>query len=283
MIDAPLAIAFASGMLTTVNPCGFAMLPAYLAYFLGLEGGDRDVRASVTRSIGVGLSVAAGFLLVFSLVGFATYHLSATFDQVTPWATIVIGAVLVVVGITMLRGHELVLNLPKLQRGGRTRDGGSMFVFGISYAIASISCAFPLFAFNVVGTFRRENLISSVAVFVAYALGMTLVLLALTISLGMARQSLLRGLRRALPYVTRASGVLLVLAGSYLVHYGWYERGVDPRAVGQGSPLVDRVTGWSDDIADWIYRVGPTELGLVLALALASVLVATLGTRARRQ
>ena len=69
---------------------------------------------------------------------------------------------------------------------------------------------------------------------------------------------------------------------AYLVHYGWYERGVDPRAVGQGSPLVDRVTGWSDDIADWIYRVGPTELGLVLALALASVLVATLGTRARR-
>ena len=283
MIDAPLAIAFASGMLTTVNPCGFAMLPAYLAYFLGLEGEDRDVRASVTRSIGVGLSVAAGFLLVFSLVGLAIYHLSATFDQVTPWATIVIGAVLVVVGITMVRGRELVLNFPKLQRGGRTRDGGSMFVFGISYAIASISCAFPLFAFNVVGTFRRENLISSVAVLVAYALGMTLVLLALTISLGMARQSLLRGLRRALPYVTRASGVLLVLAGSYLVHYGWYERGVDPRSVGQGSPLVDRVTGWSDDIAAWIYRVGPTELGLVLTLALASVLVATLGTRARRQ
>jgi cytochrome c biogenesis protein CcdA len=282
MIDAPLAIAFASGMLTTVNPCGFAMLPAYLGYFLGIEGDDKDVRASVTRSVGVGLSVAGGFLLVFSLVGLATYHLSATFDRWTPWATIIIGSVLVVLGIAMVRGYEPVLNLPKLQRGGRTRDGRSMFVFGISYAIASISCAFPLFSFNVVGTFRRENLLSSMAVFVTYALGMTLVLLALTISLGMARQSLLHGLRNALPYVTRASGALLVLAGAYLVHYGWYERRVEPGSVGQGSPIVDRVTGWSDDIADWIYRVGPTELGLVLALALASVLVATLGTRARR-
>ena len=59
-----------------------------------------------------------------------------------------------------------------------------MFVFGISYAIASISCALPLFTAAVVGTFRRENLLSSVAVFVAYALGMTLVLLVLTVSLG---------------------------------------------------------------------------------------------------
>ncbi|MFN7150094.1 MAG: cytochrome C biosynthesis protein, partial [Microthrixaceae bacterium] len=24
-------------MVATVNPCGFAMLPAYLSYFLGLE------------------------------------------------------------------------------------------------------------------------------------------------------------------------------------------------------------------------------------------------------
>ena len=46
MIDAPLALAFASGMVATVNPCGFAMLPAYLGYFLGLEGQDRDVQAS---------------------------------------------------------------------------------------------------------------------------------------------------------------------------------------------------------------------------------------------
>ena len=35
MIDAPLALAFAAGLVATVNPCGFAMLPAYLSYFMG--------------------------------------------------------------------------------------------------------------------------------------------------------------------------------------------------------------------------------------------------------
>ena len=282
MIEAPLALAFASGMLVTVNPCGFAMLPAYLGYFLGLEGSDRDVQAGVSRSLGVGLSVAGGFLLVFSVVALAIYHLSASVYEWVPWATIVIGVALVGLGIAMLRGFEPIVNLPKLDRGGRTRDGRSMFVFGVSYAVASISCALPIFTGTVVGTFRRENLASSLAVFVAYALGMTLVLLALTVSLGMARQGLVRALRRALPYVTRASGLLLVLAGAYLAHYGWYERRLRDDAGGD-SAVVDRVTGWSSSISQWVTEdVGATRLGLLLALGLAAVLTASFGVRARR-
>lgn len=280
MINAPLAIAFGAGMLATVNPCGFAMLPAYLGYFLGQEGHDRDVQATIGRSLGVGLSVSGGFLAVFSVVGLAIYHLSASVDRWTPWATIIIGGGLVLLGIAMLRGFEPVVSLPKLNRGGRDRTGQSMFVFGVSYAIASISCALPLFTGAVAGTFRRENLLSSLAVFVAYSLGMTLVLLALTVSMGMARQGMVRRLRRALPYVTRASGALLIVAGAYLAHYGWYEMRVRD-GKGTDSAAVDVVTGWSSSIANWVYDVGPTRLGLLLALALVAVLAATFGVRTR--
>ena len=268
MIDAPLAFAFGAGMLATVNPCGFAMLPAYLAYFLGADSSAKDVRSSVQRSLAVGLAVSAGFLAVFSLVALAIYQLSASVDRWTPWATIVIGAALLLLGLAMLRGYEPVLSLPKLQRGGRERTAASMFVFGVSYAIASISCALPIFTSAVVGTFRRENLLSSLSVLVAYSLGMTLVLLALTVSMGLARQSILRWLRRGLPYVNRASGLLLIVAGAYLVHYGWYERAVRAGHTG-GSAAVDTVTGWSNDIASWVSRVGPARLGLLLSLALA--------------
>jgi cytochrome c biogenesis protein CcdA len=282
VIDAPLAIAFGAGMLATVNPCGFAMLPAYLGYFLGLEGHDRDVRASISRSLGVGLTVSAGFLAVFSVVGLAIYHLSASIDRWTPWATIVIGGGLVVLGVAMVAGFEPVISLPKLNRGGRERNGPSMFVFGVSYAVASLSCALPLFTGAVAGTFRRANLVSSMAVFVAYALGMTLVLLALTVSLGMARQTMVRRLRQVLPHVTRLSGALLVLAGAYLAHYGWYEMRVrDGRS--NGSAVVDLVTGWSDSIARWVNDVGATRLGLLLALALCAVLTASFGVRTRRR
>ncbi len=281
MIDAPLAVAFGAGMVATVNPCGFAMLPAYLAFFLGSDTADGDARTSTSRSLAVGLAVSAGFLAVFSAVGLAIYHLSASVDRWTPWATIVIGAALVVLGIAMLRGFEPALSLPKLQRGGRERTAGSMFVFGVSYAVASISCSLPLFTAVVVGTFRRENALSSLAVFVTYALGMTLVLLALTVTMGMARRTVLKRLRQVLPYVNRVSGLLLVVAGAYLVHYGWYERRVRAGDLDR-SPFVDAVTGWSTDIGQWVNDVGPTKIGLVLALGLVAVLTATFGVRARR-
>jgi cytochrome c-type biogenesis protein len=282
VIDAPLAFAFGAGMLATVNPCGFAMLPAYLAYFLGADTSSKTVTSSVQRSIGVGLAVSGGFLAVFSAVGLAIYHLSASVDRYTPWATIVIGIALVLLGLAMLRGYEPVLSLPKLQRGGRERTASSMFVFGVSYAVASISCALPIFTSAVVGTFRRENLLSSLSVFVAYSLGMTLVLLALTVSMGLARQTFLHWLRRSLPYVNRVSGVLLVVAGAYLVHYGWYERLVRAGHGGR-STAVDTVTGWSNDIADWVGDVGAQRLGGYISLALVVVLAITFGLRARNE
>ena len=60
------------GMVATVNPCGFAMLPAYLSYFLGLEDSEAEVpQASVAQAVQVACAVAAGFLAVFALAGAA--------------------------------------------------------------------------------------------------------------------------------------------------------------------------------------------------------------------
>ena len=54
MIDAPLALALASGLVAAVNPCGFAMLPAYVTFFLGVEGDRVPSRGeSVVRAVPV--------------------------------------------------------------------------------------------------------------------------------------------------------------------------------------------------------------------------------------
>jgi cytochrome c biogenesis protein CcdA len=283
MIDAPLAFAFGTGMLATVNPCGFAMLPAYLGYFLSAEGtgGDKTARATISRSLTVGLAVSAGFLAVFSAVGLAIIHLSAQVYEWTPWATIVIGVALALLGLAMLRGYEPVIKLPKLDKGGRDTTFASMFVFGMSYAIASVSCSLPLFLGTVAGTFRSTDLLSGFATFVAYGLGMTIVLLALTVSMGMARQTLLHGLRKAMRYVTRASGALLLAVGAYLVHYGWYERRVQSGSR-EGSDVVDLVTGWSQDVTRWVQDLGYTFVGFLLALGLCVVFAITFGLRGAR-
>jgi cytochrome c biogenesis protein CcdA len=62
--EVPLLLAVAGGLVAIVNPCGFAMLLAYLSFFLGL-----DHAAAVARALPVGAIVAAGFVAVFGAAG----------------------------------------------------------------------------------------------------------------------------------------------------------------------------------------------------------------------
>ena len=143
--------------------------------------------------------------------------------EVAPWISIVIGAALLVLGVAMLFGFELSVRLPRLDRGGRERTIRSMFVFGVSYAIASIGCTLPLFLGPVAGTFSRDSYLDGVLVFAVYGLGMALVLLTLTVGIALARTSIVRGLRSVQPYIGRVAGGLVALAGAYVAYYGWLE------------------------------------------------------------
>ncbi len=266
MIDAPLALAFTAGMLASVNPCGFAMLPAYLSYFLGAERGQQPAQAGVVRALAVGAVVSAGFMVLFAVAGMALSWLSVSVYGIAPWITLVIGTALVAVGLAMLAGWEPSFGLPKLERGGDDRTLVSMFLFGISYGIASLGCTLPVFLATVSGTFERANVASGVAVYVAYALGMTMVLVALTVTLALARRSLLHGLHRVLPYVTRVAGLLVVAAGAYVTWYGVVELRLRRKGTVRTGAAVDTVTGWSSTISTWVNDVGALRMGLLLAL-----------------
>ncbi len=276
MIDAPLALGFASGMVATVNPCGFAMLPAYLSYFLGLEsGGDGVGRAGALRAIGVGAVVSAGFMVVFGVAGFLVSTFSVSIAEYAPWITIVIGLLLVALGVALLAGWEPVVRLPKIERGTRGRGLGSMFVFGVSYAVASLGCTLPVFIANVVNTFERSNLASGLAVFVAYALGMALVLMVVTVALALARDGVVQRMRQGLRYVQRIAGGLLVVTGAYVAYYAWTEIKTNQ---GDLSPngLADRTTALAADLQSWVQEVGAVRLGLVLGLVLTVTVLVTL-------
>jgi cytochrome c-type biogenesis protein len=268
------------GMVATVNPCGFAMLPAYLSYFLGLEDAEVEVpRASVAQAVQVACAVAAGFMAVFALAGAVVELTSLPVYENVPWISIVIGVALFALGVAMLFGFELTVRLPRLDRGGRERTIGSMFVFGVSYAIASIGCTLPLFLGAVAGTMSNDSVVDGVLVFAVYALGMTLVLLALTVGMALARTSIVRFLRRAQPYIGRVAGGLVALAGAYVAYYGWLEVRLGRTGVVPDSNIVDVVSGWSSDVTQWIDDVGSVRIGVAVAVLLVGTAVAVRVTR----
>lgn len=280
-MNGSLAYAFGVGMVATFNPCGFAMLPAYLSYFLGLEGDqDEAADASILRALAVGASMTAGFLVVFGLLGLVLDPVLSTVNRRLPWVTILLGAVLLALGVAMLAGRTISIRLPRTGRGPESRELSSVFLFGISYALVSLSCTLSLFTAAISTTIQDENLLVGVAAFLAYGLGMGLVLMVITLAIALARQSLVKNLRRVLPYINRISGALLVLAGAYVIYYGWYELRVFDGRVGGGG-----VARWAFDvnssISRWINEVGPTRLGLILGLVIALAVLAALALRRR--
>lgn len=275
MIDAPIAYAFTAGLVAAVNPCGFPMLPAYLSYFIGLDDEDGDGARRVLRAVTSAGAVALGFLAVFSLLGIPINAGVTSIYEVMPWLTIVIGGLLIALGIAMLAGWKPVFVLPRLDKGGRSRRFGSMVLFGVSYAIASLGCTLPVFLVVVAGTTERSNALSGLIAFGAYCIGMTVVLMIVSIAIALARDGLVRRLRAITRYVDRASGALLVLVGGYLVWYGIYA--TDP-ANGTSSTPLGWVERWSSDASAWLSE-GGTGLGVTLAAIVAAATVLSLRLR----
>lgn len=218
MIEAPLALAFTAGLVATVNPCGFAMLPAYLSYFMGIDTDD-DSRRPLRSALSVAALVSVGFIAVFAVAGILITTGFRLVIDVIPWLALAIGIGITLLGIAMLFGFELSVGLPKAKRAAAGRGGASKVTFGASYGVASLSCTLPVFL-TVVGTqVTRGSFVSGIATFVAYGLGMSLMLVGVTVALALGKEALVSRLRDSARYINRIAGAILVVAGLYIVWF----------------------------------------------------------------
>jgi hypothetical protein len=62
-------------------------------------------------------------------------------------------------------------------------------------------------------------LLSSFVQFIGYGLGMSTILIAVTIGAALFRGTVAKGLRVAMPHVHRTSALFMAGAGAYLVYY----------------------------------------------------------------
>jgi hypothetical protein len=189
-------------------------------------------------------------MLVVGTIGTAITLGARWLTGALPWAGLVIGAALLVAGLAVLSGRSLHLPLPvvapRRAAGGLAGD----LLFGVGYGTASLSCTLPIFL-AATGTALTGSLAGSALSFLAYAAGMGTVLTALAVAAALSRSGLALGLRRLLPYVGRASGALLVLAGAYVVYYwaffllpGSETRTGGREVIDEGQKLASRLAGW---------------------------------------
>lgn len=268
MISVDLAFPLAAGLIAAFNPCGFAMLPAYLSYFLGIETkSGTDKFLSILNGLKVSLALSMGFVFVFASLGILTNTLisEASIESRAGYITLGIGILLILLGLSMIRGFHPVLNIPRLKMSGINRQLFSMFMFGVSYAFVSVGCSAPIFFITVGGSFSRDGIIDGIAVFIAYALGMSIVITVLTISLAIARSAIAEHLRSLLKHLNVFSGFFLAISGFFLAAYGWWEIQVT-RGNFKTNPLVDLSLRGSGRLSNWVNDVGGGRFAMACLL-----------------
>ncbi|WP_017626555.1 cytochrome c biogenesis CcdA family protein [Nocardiopsis chromatogenes] len=286
MDQLPIAIALAAGMLAVLNPCGFALLPGYVALLVAdapdAPGARGRRGAALGRALATTAAMTSGFVAVFGLFALVAVPLALSLERYLPWVTVVIGVLLVALGVWLVSGRSLAVPGVRAPSPGRpTRSLRWAAAYGTAYATASLSCTIGPFLAVTASAAAAGGTAAAVGVFGAYAAGMALVVAVLTVAAALAREGLAARMKRALPYVNRASGALLVAAGTYVAYYGWFEVRVLSGASAQ-DPVVGAATAVQAALARALQEAGPVVLlAALVVLAVAAGTVGLVRSRAR--
>jgi len=278
------AYALVLGAVAAFNPCGFALLPAYITVLVtgsAQEGVTRPM--AVRRALLFGLAMTVGFMAIFTAFGLIFGGVNAGLQgSILPYVsylTAAMGAVLVWLGIVLARGGELKGPGLRLNTNAPGKSFWSQTLYGASFAVASLSCTIGLFLAVVTQALAATNPIGAVAPFVVYGIGMGASVLFVSLIAALAGSGVASALRSKTPAIMRGGGVLMVLAGIYVLLFGLSE--ILPRfGVHTLDPVLTTTGRWQGTVSGAIQSWGtPVLIGLVVAITLVVVWVFLAGRR----
>jgi thiol:disulfide interchange protein DsbD len=218
-----IPVLFVFGVLTSLTPCIYPMIPITIAVVGGQNVRGEGVQntgtaASRLRPVALTLSYVVGLALVYATLGLLAGLTGTLFGSVSsnPWAYFVMANLLILFALVMLDVIPLRLPSALLARASRAGQGGQLagaFVMGSVSGLVAAPCSAPVMAavLTWVGT-TRSAFLGFIYLFV-FSLGMCTVLVIAGISSGT-----LARLPRAgawMLWVKRAFAIIMLGVGEY--------------------------------------------------------------------
>ena len=281
MTNTLLTLAFTAGLLAPVNPCGFALLPAYLTHTATPRPGAA-LPERLLRSLAAGAALAAGFALSLCAAGLAISAGAHQLIRAAPWLGFTVGVLLALLGLAGLAGHaprlRLHLPIPGPRASGAIAGPGRWALFGVGYAAASLACTIAVLLAVITQAQASTTITGQVAVFAAYATGSISLLLVLSAAAALAGSALARWARALAHYQARVTAALLLLTGGYVATY-WWPAVSGSRPTGHGLAAIDR---WSATSTTWLQAHTTTIAAAALALIVLTAAAAATAWLRRR-
>jgi thiol:disulfide interchange protein DsbD len=216
---AAVAALFGAGVLTSLTPCIYPMIPITASVIAGTAGAG----ASRARAAALTLAYVAGLALLYALLGLAAGLTGSLFGTVasSPWARFVTGSLLLAFGLAML--DVIPVAAPRRLASWAAGLGGgtfpAVFLLGATSGIVAAPCGAPAFAAVLTFVAGTGSAALGFLYLFVFSLGMTALLVAVGLFSGTA--ALLPRSGRWLLRVKRAAGILmLAMAGYYFIQMG---------------------------------------------------------------
>lgn len=215
-----LALALSAGMVTAFNPCGVALLPAFLSVLLTVDASERRLWWRGARA---GVAMTAGFVLIFGLAGLVVTSLGRILYVLAPLTSTVVAVILLAGAWRFWRGGAI----PGVAAlGSRTAQWvqaarpGALLLYGISYGLVSLTCSLPVFLAVAVTGFHQSVGVGLMR-YGVYALGMGLIVTGLAVLTVTARKMADAAVAAVAPLIPKLSAVVMALGSLYLFWY-WF-------------------------------------------------------------
>lgn len=263
-----LALSFAAGVLSFLSPCIVPLVPSYLSFVGGVAAVEAE-RSTVTRRVVVlrTLLFVLGFTIVFVALGVLFSGSGALFQDTGTVINTVAGVIVIVLGLNIIFDFWKTLNVERRVRFSERPAGhlGSLAI-GMAFGAGWTPCIGPILAGILLLAGTSGSVATGIFYLVAFSLGLGLPFLLAGIFLGRATEAL-RRVRRYLPAIKIASGVLLILIG-VLIALGRLQQ-LSARLIAAGG----RLSAWdaANPIAsNWLFGglvalIGALPLVVVLA------------------
>jgi thiol:disulfide interchange protein DsbD len=214
-----VATLFGAGVVTSLTPCIYPMIPITA----GLLAGTAQGNASRRRAVGLTLTYVTGLALFYALLGLLAGMTGTLFGTVSssPWARFAIGNLLLIFGLAMLDAFPVAAPRRLLGWVGNLGGGSypAVFLLGATSGIVAAPCGAPAFGVVLTWVAATQSAVLGFIYLLVFSLGMTVLLALVGIFSGAAAK-----LPRAGPWmvwVKKAGGiVMLAMAEYYFIQMG---------------------------------------------------------------
>jgi len=183
-----LPLLFAAGVLTSLTPCIYPMIPITAAIVGGQSAGE-TTRTARWRPLLLSLTYAVGLAVVYSALGLIAGLTGTLFGTVStnPWLYFAMANLLIVAGLAMLDVIPVQLPASLIQRASTAGTGGRFtgaLVMGAMSGLVAAPCSAPVMAAVLTWVTTTKSAWLGFAYLFAFSLGMCALLVAVGVSSG---------------------------------------------------------------------------------------------------